>query len=153
MNELEVGFVLDPQLEKDCIYLGDLPLCRVFLMNDHQFPWFILVPRRAEVSELYHLSLTDRNQMMVESCDLSAALADGYQADKMNVANLGNMVKQLHVHHIVRYEEDVAWPGPIWGKCAPIPYNKDEIENIQKKISSLLEGELQYQPKSEEGSD
>ncbi|MGB1238780.1 MAG: HIT family protein [Pseudomonadales bacterium] len=146
MDQLEYEFVLDQQLEKDCVFLGDLPLCRVLLMNDSQFPWLILVPRRADVSELYHLSLEDRQQMMVESCDLSAALADGFNADKMNVANLGNMVKQLHVHHIVRYTSDVAWPAPVWGKQNSVPYSAQQIAEIKQKVASLLEEEMRFKP-------
>jgi diadenosine tetraphosphate (Ap4A) HIT family hydrolase len=146
MDKLEMAFVLNAQLEKDCIFLGELPLCRLLLINDKQFPWFILVPRRADVSELYHLSLEDRDAMMAESCDLSAALADGYSATKMNVASLGNMVKQLHVHHIVRFDTDIAWPGPVWGKHAFVAYTEQEIAEIRKKIIGLLEAKVKFEP-------
>jgi len=146
MNELEAEFVLDSQLEKDSIFLGEMSLCRLLLINDRQFPWFVLVPRRADTYEMYHLSLADRAQMMVESCDLSAALADGFGAAKMNVAALGNVVKQLHVHHIVRYENDVAWPAPVWGRQSMIAYEKDEIEQIRVKVNALLEANLSFTP-------
>jgi len=146
MNELEAEFVLDSRLENDSIFLGEMPLCRLLLINDSQFPWFVLVPRRADTYEMYHLSLADRAQMMVESCDLSAALADGYSATKMNVAALGNVVKQLHVHHIVRYESDVAWPAPVWGRQSMIAYEKDEIEEIRAKVNALLEASLSFTP-------
>jgi len=144
MDELEVEFVLDPQLENDSIFLGEMPLCRLLLINDKQFPWFVLVPRRAETYEMYHLSLEDRAQMMVESCDLSAALADGFNASKMNVAALGNVVKQLHVHHIVRYESDMAWPGPVWGRQSMVPYSSSEIAEIRVKVTALLEANLSF---------
>ena len=144
MDRLEMEFVLDPQLENDCIFLGELPLCRLLLINDKQFPWFVLVPRRADISELYHLSLEDRQVMMAESCDLSAALADGFNAKKMNVASLGNMVKQLHIHHIVRYDTDVAWPAPVWGKQSFLPYEEDEIAEIRQKVTALLEAKLRF---------
>ncbi|NQZ30393.1 MAG: HIT domain-containing protein [Oceanospirillaceae bacterium] len=146
MDELEIEFVLDTQLERDSIFLGELPLCRLLLINDKQFPWFVLVPRRAETYELYHLSLQDRVQMMDESCDLSAALADGFNATKMNVAALGNVVKQLHVHHIVRYDTDVAWPAPVWGKQSLQPYTEGEIESIRVKVNALLEAKLSFTP-------
>lgn len=139
-----MDFVLDPQLENDCIFLGEMPLCRLLLMNDQQFPWFVLVPRRAAVSELYHLSLADRELMMAESCDLSAALADGFSATKMNVAALGNMVKQLHIHHIVRYDSDVAWPAPVWGKQSFKPYSAQEIAAIRQKVTALLEAKVSF---------
>ncbi len=146
MDRLEMDFVLDPQLENDCIFLGEMPLCRLLLMNDQQFPWFVLVPRRAAVSELYHLSLADRALMMAESCDLSAALADGFSATKMNVAALGNMVKQLHIHHIVRYDSDVAWPAPVWGKQSFKPYSTQEIAEIRQKVTALLEAKVSFVP-------
>ena len=146
MDELEMDFVLDAQLQNDCVFLGEMPLCRLLLMNDKQFPWFILVPRRVDVSELYHLSLKDRQLLMSESRDLSAALADGFNASKMNVASLGNMVKQLHIHHIVRYETDVAWPAPVWGKQSCKPYSEDEIESIRQKVTALLEAHLSFKP-------
>jgi diadenosine tetraphosphate (Ap4A) HIT family hydrolase len=144
MDRLEMDFVLDPQLENDCIFLGEMPLCRLLLINDKQFPWFVLVPRRAAIFELYHLSLEDRQIMMAESCDLSAALADGFNATKMNVASLGNMVKQLHIHHIVRFDTDVAWPAPVWGKQSFKPYNPKEIKAIRQKVTALLEAKLGF---------
>ncbi|MEH6444977.1 MAG: HIT domain-containing protein [Oceanospirillaceae bacterium] len=146
MNELELGFELDAQLANDSIFLGEMPLCRLLLINDRQFPWFVLVPRRENVSEMYHLSLEDRAQMMVESCDLSAALADGFNATKMNVAALGNVVKQLHVHHVVRYEADIAWPAPIWGKQSAIAYESSEIVAIRERVALLLEAKLGFVP-------
>ena len=146
MDDFEMEFVLDAQLQNDCVFLGEMPLCRLLLVNDKQYPWFILVPRRAEVSELYHLSIQDRQLMMAESCDLSAALADGFNATKMNVASLGNMVKQLHVHHIVRYETDIAWPAPVWGKQSSKSYTDEEIELIRKKVTALLEAQLSFKP-------
>ncbi|MFT5707947.1 MAG: diadenosine tetraphosphate (Ap4A) HIT family hydrolase, partial [Oceanospirillaceae bacterium] len=87
-----------------------------------------------------------RAQMMVESCDLSAALADGFNATKMNVAALGNMVKQLHVHHVVRYEADIAWPAPIWGKQPAVPYDPSEIVAIRERVALLLEAKLGFVP-------
>lgn len=101
-------------------------------MNDRQFPWFILVPELPGLSEIHHLSRDGRLQLMVESCYLAENLAAMYKADKMNVASLGNMVPQLHIHHIVRYRSDNAWPGPVWGAMDAIPYSIQEIrENIK----------------------
>ena len=146
MDELEIEFVVDAQLARDSIFLGDMPLCRLLLINDQQFPWFVLVPRRAEVFELYHLSLQDSAVMMAESCDLSAALADGYNATKMNVAALGNVVKQLHIHHIVRNDTDMAWPAPVWGRQSLVPYSEAEIVAVRAKVAALLEGTLSFVP-------
>lgn len=146
MDELELEFQLDPQLQKDTVHLGDFPLSKVLLMNDSNYPWFILVPRRAGVTEIYHLGEKDRYQLMRESAVLAENLADIFAARKMNVANLGNMVSQLHVHVIVRKENDPAWPGPVWGKVPAKPYAADELERISARLDTLLEGELEFTP-------
>ncbi|MGR9101257.1 MAG: HIT domain-containing protein [Gammaproteobacteria bacterium] len=120
-------FELHPRLSQDCIEAGRLRLCRVLLMNESQYPWFILVPERTGVSEIHHLNEPDRMQLMNESCFLAENLARIYRADKMNVAAIGNLVPQLHVHHVVRYRTDKAWPAPVWGKSDPAPYSEQEI--------------------------
>ncbi|NVK41665.1 MAG: HIT domain-containing protein [Oceanospirillaceae bacterium] len=142
MDELELEFELHPQLAQDCILLGDFPLCRLLLMNDANYPWFILVPRRAGVSEIYHLSVEDQVQLMHESSFLAENLADIFAARKMNVASLGNMVPQLHLHHIVRYESDAAWPGPVWGRHPARAYSDVEVAEIRQKIDVLMSSEM-----------
>ncbi|QEQ96994.1 HIT family protein [Neptunomonas concharum] len=142
MDELELEFELDARLANDCIVLGDFPLSRLLLMNDSQYPWFILVPRRAGSTEIYHLSEADRTQLMAESADLAETIADSFRAKKMNIANLGNIVPQLHIHHIARTENDPAWPGPVWDKLPAVPYTPERIEEIRLKINSMLNGEL-----------
>jgi diadenosine tetraphosphate (Ap4A) HIT family hydrolase len=97
-----MSFSLHPTLKKDCIELGQLELCRVLLMNDSQFPWLILVPERENMSEIYQLSTADQQQLMRESSYVAEQLAVLYHADKMNIATLGNMVPQLHIHHVIR---------------------------------------------------
>ena len=119
------------QLRADCIVLGRLPLCHLLLMNDRQYPWFILVPARADIREIYQLENADRRQLLDESCCLSEVLMEVYAGDKLNVAALGNQVPQLHLHHIVRYATDAAWPAPIWGKSAPQAYSQAAIEEIK----------------------
>jgi len=146
MDELELEFKLDPQLKADTIHIGDFPLSQLLLMNDSNYPWFILVPRRAGVSEIYHLGEKDRHQLMRESAALAENLADIFAARKMNVANLGNLVSQLHVHVIVRKESDPAWPGPVWGKAAAKPYSDDELKRIESRLDTLLHGELAFTP-------
>ncbi|WP_409525928.1 HIT domain-containing protein [Nitrincola sp. MINF-07-Sa-05] len=153
MDELElefVEFVLDTRLQSDCIKMGDFPLCRLLLMNDAQYPWFILVPRRAEVSEIYHLSSDDQLQLMNEISCLTENLADLFQARKMNVAALGNVVNQLHVHCIVRYEHDSAWPGPVWGVKPAVAYTPEKEQEIRRKLEVLLDGELDYVPEGDQ---
>ena len=124
------------QLAADCIVLGRLPLCHLLLMNDSQFPWFILVPARPDIREIYQLENADRRQLLDESCGLSEFLMEAYEGDKLNVAALGNQVPQLHLHHIVRFATDVAWPSPIWGKQASQAYSPAAIEEIRTLLST-----------------
>lgn len=146
MDELELEFELHPQLAADCIVLGDFPVSRLLLLNDSNYPWFVLVPRRAGVTEIYHLSDEDQCILMKESSFLASNLADIFAAKKMNVASLGNMVPQLHVHHIVRYETDSAWPAPVWGKVPAVLYSEKEIETVRGKLEALMAGELDFVP-------
>lgn len=146
MDELELEFELDPTLAADTFCMGDFPLCRLLLMNDANYPWFILVPRRADVTEIYHLSFDDRNQLMRESSFLAESLADLFQARKMNIAALGNQVAQLHLHHVVRQESDPAWPQPVWGRMPAVPYAETEVAAIRERLCRLLCGDLDFRP-------
>lgn len=131
-------FLLHPQLDKDCIYVGRFPLCRLLLMDDSQFPWFILVPEVEDITEIYQLD--DKHQIMLieESSRLANQLAKLFKPDKLNIAAIGNLVPQLHVHHIVRYRHDKAWPAPIWGKFPAIPYSMYEKEARVKMVADAL---------------
>ena len=133
-------FQLHPRLNEDTYLVGSFELCLLLLSKDANYPWFILVPQVEGVSEIHHLSKTQRNQLMVESCTLSEALVDGFDPDKLNVASLGNMVPQLHIHHIVRYRQDRAWPGPVWGAVQAESYTADlkvrRIEMITDMLAS-----------------
>ena len=131
-------FSLHPRLLADCIELGDLPLCKLLLMNDCQYPWFILVPRKSEITEIYELSQVDQQQLAKESAILAETLMKHYEGDKMNIAALGNVVSQLHIHHVVRFKIDPSWPDPIWGKFKAVPYHLDKIDKIKKDVSALL---------------
>ena len=132
-----MSFTLHPTLQKDCIELGQLELCRVLLMNDSQFPWLILVPERENITEIHQLSADDQQQLMRESSYIAEQLATLYHADKMNIAALGNMVPQLHIHHVVRYKTDKAWPAPIWGKFDALAYTDEELDSTLKKLEKL----------------
>jgi diadenosine tetraphosphate (Ap4A) HIT family hydrolase len=121
-----MSFELHQQLAADCVVVGDLPLCRVLLANDSHYPWFILVPRRPDISEIHQLDDTDRAQLWQESDQLSRRLQAIYTPDKLNIAALGNMVPQLHIHHIARFKTDAAWPAPVWGKHPARPYTETE---------------------------
>jgi diadenosine tetraphosphate (Ap4A) HIT family hydrolase len=107
-------------------------------MNDSQYPWFILVPEQPEISEIYQLNKSDQTLIIEESSYLSENLAQIYDADKMNIASLGNIVTQLHIHHIVRYQTDKTWPSPVWGELDPIPYATSEIATIKATLASHL---------------
>lgn len=131
-------FQLHPNLDRDCVVVGDLPLCRVLLSRDARYPWVILVPRRDDVREIYQLDRADRQQLSSESAALARALAAHFAADKMNVAALGNMVPQLHVHHIVRFHTDAAWPGPVWGVHPPLTYGEDALAKTVAAIENLI---------------
>ena len=127
-------FELDERLDADTCWLGDFPLCRVLLMRDANFPWLILVPRRVGVTEIFQLEGQDQLQLMLESSCVSGVMMRLFSADKMNIAALGNMVPQLHVHHIARFRSDLAWPKPVWG-CVP-PKHYDEAL-LQKCLEAL----------------
>jgi len=124
---------LHPRLAEDCISIGQFELCRLLMMNDSQYPWFILVPERPELQEIYQLNKAERALLTEESSYLAESLAKLYKADKMNIAAIGNLVPQLHIHHVVRYQIDKAWPAPVWGKFAAVPYNEQQIiDNIDR---------------------
>lgn len=131
-------FELHPQLEADTIMLGDFPLCRLLLMNDASYPWFILVPRRDNIREIYELDDSDQAALLQESSFLARRLAEVFAADKINIAALGNLVPQLHVHHIVRYHSDAAWPAPVWGRLPARPYTPAELAVILLKVGLVL---------------
>lgn len=137
-------FELHPVLEKDTIELGRFDLCRLLLMNDASYPWFILVPQREDISEIYQLDEDDQRLLMEESSLLASALAQGFKADKLNIAALGNVVPQLHVHHIVRYRDDPAWPAPVWGKLPAVPYIDVALKNILGTLKPLLDDHVQF---------
>ena len=131
-------FTLHPQLQADCIPLGRFPLCQLLLLNDSNYPWFILVPEREAVSEIYQLSAEDQQQLMRESSYLAQRPAERFKADKMNIAALGNIVPQLHLHHIVRYRHDPAWPAPVWGKVPAKPYGAEVLATLKQTLAEIL---------------
>ena len=115
-------FVVDPVIVSLTRPLADWPLCRVFLYNDSRYQWGLLVPRRPGAVEMCDLSSEDQQQLMAEIVQLSNLIRPLPGVEKLNVGNLGNMVTQLHVHVIGRFKGDPAWPGPVWGHSAPVPW-------------------------------
>ncbi|MEV3822760.1 MULTISPECIES: HIT domain-containing protein [Aeromonas] len=121
-------FELHSRLQADTRLLGDLPLCRVLLAKDSQYPWLILVPRVANLREIHHLAPAQQQQLMQESCAVATLMEQALRPDKINVAALGNLVPQLHLHHVARFSTDKAWPGPIWGAHPSLPYDESTLQ-------------------------
>ncbi len=120
------GFVLDARLAGDTHEIGDLGLCRVLLMDDARFAWLILVPRIAGARELIDLDAGDQQALLAEVVRVGRVLEDLVRPDKLNIAALGNVVPQLHVHVIARHDDDAAWPQPVWGVGTRKPYAAPE---------------------------
>lgn len=121
---------LHPQLENDTINIGDLPLSRVLVMNDANYPWLLLVPRRAGAVEITDLDEVAQAQLMAEITRVARALRDITKPDKLNIAALGNVVPQLHVHIIARRRSDAAWPRPVWGVAPALAHDPQEVEAL-----------------------
>ena len=132
-------WTLDPRLAQDSIALGDLPLSRVLLMNDANYPWLILVPRRPDLVELIDLDDAGQATLMIEVAQAARALKDITACDKLNVAALGNTVRQLHVHVIARRAGDAAGASPVWGAVPPRPYGAAERERLAGALQSALD--------------
>jgi diadenosine tetraphosphate (Ap4A) HIT family hydrolase len=133
-------FTLHPQLAADTETITSLSVCRVLLMNDSRFPWLILVPERPELRDLHELEAEDYQTAANEIRAVSHHLANHFGADKMNVAALGNMVPQLHIHIIARFTGDAAWPKPVWGVGNAVPYTPEARTERKQQLTSLLDG-------------
>lgn len=125
-------FTIDDRLLSNTEWVADLPLCRLFLQNDTRYPWFVLVPRVSDVTEMYQLTDADQTQLMGEITMMSRYLKDQLFVYKINVGALGNVVPQLHIHVLGRDPKDAAWPGPVWGVGAAERYT---AEALQKHVS------------------
>jgi diadenosine tetraphosphate (Ap4A) HIT family hydrolase len=126
----ETDWSLHPQLAKDTVNLGDLPLSRVLIIRDANYPWLLLVPRRKGVSEIIDLNEVEQAHLMTEITRVARALKTVTPCTKLNVAALGNVVPQLHVHIISRRENDPAWPRPVWGVVPALPFDPVELEKF-----------------------
>lgn len=136
-------FQLNARLAADCIKIGRLPLSLLLLLNDARYPWFVLVPQRTGISEIFELSVADQQQLCRESVQLSQHMKQAFHADKMNTGALGNLVSQLHIHHIARFSSDPAWPGPVWGHSEPEAYDKLRISERIAMASDWFGSELE----------
>jgi diadenosine tetraphosphate (Ap4A) HIT family hydrolase len=136
---IESAWALHPQLAADTVSIGDLPLSRVLLMNDANYPWLILVPRRPALVEIIDLEENDQVQLLGEIAATARALKSITECEKLNIAALGNMVAQLHVHVIARNPGDAAWPKPVWGTAPPASYERAARERIVDDIRRGLQ--------------
>ena len=132
-------FELHPRLGADTFFVADWPLCRVLLMNDARFPWLILVPRRQALCDFDEVALDDKAALQGEIDLASRVLRSVTSAEKLNVAALGNMVPQLHVHVVARFAADAAWPAPVWGVGEAEPYVLDAAHGLMGKIADLAQ--------------
>ena len=137
-------FKLDPRLEKDTVVIGDFTMSRLLLAKDSRYPWCILVPKRSDITELYQLTATEQAQVNLESAWLGQQLMSAFSGDSLNVASLGNVVSQLHIHHVVRFKTDETWPIPIWGVGVAIPYDQETLNRHQAQISELMANQLGF---------
>jgi diadenosine tetraphosphate (Ap4A) HIT family hydrolase len=132
------AFTLDPRLEAESFPLGRLPLCEALLFNDARFPWLILVPARAELVEIIDLDEAGRQLLMRDAAFTADALKKVTSCHKLNVAALGNQVRQLHVHVIARFETDAAWPNPVWGRGARVPYEPQAAAKFTERMRAAM---------------
>jgi diadenosine tetraphosphate (Ap4A) HIT family hydrolase len=131
-------FQLDSRLEADTVFVADWPLSRLLLMDDARYPWLVLVPRRAELSEIHDLGHAERMVLIEEIARAAKGFKALTGAAKINVGALGNAVPQLHVHIVARNPGDAAWPGPVWGQGSAVPYETVERDALLIRLRSQL---------------
>lgn len=127
---------LDARLEESSVYLFDMELCHVRLVNNSKFPWLLLIPRRDSLREIIDLASEEQTLLMNEISVVSQIIKNLFQPEKLNVAALGNVVPQLHIHVIARYTDDSAWPNPVWNSGDTIPYQAEELDYKKAQLIS-----------------
>ncbi|RDB41931.1 HIT domain-containing protein [Halomonas sp. DQ26W] len=130
---------LDERLVQDSYPVTELSLCQVRLMDDARFPWLVLIPRRSGVSELFDLDEVDQQRLWYEATQVGRMLKTLAKGDKLNIASLGNVVAQLHVHVVVRRRDDAAWPSPVWGHGEAEPYDLDSLASMRDHLLARIE--------------
>lgn len=134
-------FKLDARLQRDTVIVGRFSLSLLLLHRDANYPWCILVPTREDIREIHQLGADDRQQLLDESCRVAEALTALFAPDKINIAALGNLVPQLHIHHIARYRDDPAWPAPVWGAVATLDYDAAALIERSRLLGGILAGD------------
>jgi len=132
-----MNFKLDATLEKDSVFIKKLGLCQLRLINNSDFPWLILIPMKNNLVEITDLSDSDYNQLNEEIKNIAKNFKEITKADKLNIATIGNVVSQLHMHIIARYKNDKLFPKPVWG-CEFIPYSEDDLNIMIIKLKNNL---------------
>lgn len=132
-------FEIDERLARDSLPVTELPLCQLRLMDDARYPWLVLIPRRSGISEVYQLEEQDQRQLWREATAIGHAMMAMFEGDKLNIASLGNVVAQLHVHVVVRRRDDDSWPAPVWGRGEARPYDLEAQGGMRERILAELE--------------
>ena len=131
-------FELDGRIARDSDLIATLDLCQLRIQNDSRWPWLVMVPQRADMTEIFELSEADQALLSAEVNHVAAALKEITCATKINVGALGNIVRQLHVHVIARFEGDANWPGPIWGYGSAEPYDGEKRQALMNRLMEKL---------------
>lgn len=140
-------FSLDTRLAGDTHFVAESELSLLLWFDERRYPWLVLVPKRPGLSELYELSRADRAQVMEESCAIARTLREEFSAFKVNIGALGNIVRQLHVHHVARFEQDPAWPSPVWGHSPRQPHDLSALtERTTRLRRSALTALFSFPP-------
>lgn len=139
---------LHPRLAEDCLAIAMLPLSRLLLMNDSRFPWLLLVPDRNGITDIGQLEDHDQQQLFLESMTLNRAMHHVFNPDRMNIACIGNVVSQLHVHHVARYQHDACWPAPVWGHCqaqgSAVAYSDKDSNDVVNRLKAALDADADF---------
>ncbi|MFT6268995.1 MAG: diadenosine tetraphosphate (Ap4A) HIT family hydrolase [Alphaproteobacteria bacterium] len=137
-----MSFKLDRRLEQDSSFVAEIGISQVRLSHDSRYPWLLVIPQINECFELDELSFNQQIDVMKASNIISKVLKDCFSPDKLNIACLGNIVKQLHIHHVARFEYDAVWPGPIWGQGVSVPYvdnaRETQLVLLRDSIANLI---------------
>ena len=131
-------FILDKKLQQDSFFIADLELCKVLLMNDANYPWLILVPRQNNLKDIVDLSFDDQIILLKEINFVAEIFKKEFEFDKLNIANLGNVVSQLHIHVIARKKNDATFPRPVWGNAKALEYSGNDLTKTLEKIQKYF---------------
>jgi diadenosine tetraphosphate (Ap4A) HIT family hydrolase len=131
-------FILDKKLQQDSFFIADLELCKVLLMNDANYPWLILVPRQNNLKDIVDLSFEDQIILLKEINFVAEIFKKEFEFDKLNIANLGNVVSQLHIHVIARKKNDATFPRPVWGNAQALEYHGNHLTKTLEKIQKYF---------------